>query len=319
MLSTTKLTLITKNLEPHVEWHNSTLSNLNEFVQYDLIHPYFFQNKLNYSLRLPDSAAFMAALMDEYGTGQISPSFQFLGSPSFIMFFKQNMIDVPQCFQKSTSLLNKQNNLLMLKFVTFIMRHGLKLKVTRHFLRAVSRMLTPSPHARMDFPHTNWKSVFLSLSFLTRQGNYRTLVPLENEVLRFTNRLTATAKSISTSSNAFSELFKHFAKVEPIFSFYIYKVDKKIFKNTRGKSGKYTFIWKYIPPYKRKFFVFAWLIRELRLKNGNNLSERLQNLFDLFGNQPTKTWAYRVKRFSYNYVYRNCRFTLAETYRTVTK
>ena len=32
----------------------------------------------------------------------------------------------------------------------------------------------------------------------------------------------------------------------PMFSFYIYKVDKKIFKNTRGKSGKFTFIWKYI-------------------------------------------------------------------------
>jgi hypothetical protein len=319
MLSASKLTLITRNLEPHMEWHNAALSNLDGFIQYDLIHPYFFQNKLNYSLRLSDSAAFITTLMDEYGMGQTSPSFQFLGSPSFIVFFKQNMIDVPQCFQKSTSLLNKQNNLLMLKFLNFIMRHGLKLKVTQHFLRAVNRMLTPSPHAGTDLYHKNWKSVFLSLSFLTRQGNYQTLVPLENEVLRFTNRLTATTKSISTSSNAFAELFKHFAKVEPIFSFYIYKVDKKIFKNTRGKSGKYTFIWKYIPPYKRKFFVFTWLIKELRLKNGLTLAERLKTLFELFSTTPTKTWIYRVKKFAYNYVYKNCRFTLADTYRTTTK
>jgi hypothetical protein len=28
----------------------------------------------------------------------------------------------------------------------------------------------------------------------------------------------------------------------PMFSFYVYKVDKKIFKNTRGRSGKFTFI-----------------------------------------------------------------------------
>jgi hypothetical protein len=37
-------------------------------------------------------------------------------------------------------------------------------------------------------------------------------------------------------------IFKHLLKLEPTFSFYIYKVDKKIFKNTRGKSGKFTFI-----------------------------------------------------------------------------
>ena len=31
-------------------------------------------------------------------------------------------------------------------------------------------------------------------------------------------------------------------KLEPLFLFYVYKVDKNIYKNTRGKSGKYTFI-----------------------------------------------------------------------------
>ena len=28
----------------------------------------------------------------------------------------------------------------------------------------------------------------------------------------------------------------------PMFSFYVYKVDKAIYKNSRGRSGKYTFI-----------------------------------------------------------------------------
>jgi hypothetical protein len=34
---------------------------------------------------------------------------------------------------------------------------------------------------------------------------------------------------------------------------------------------------------------------------------------------PKTTWIYKVKKFSHNYVYRNSRKTLAETYRTVTK
>jgi len=34
---------------------------------------------------------------------------------------------------------------------------------------------------------------------------------------------------------------------------------------------------------------------------------------------PNQTWVWRAKKFSHNYVYRNCRLTLAETYVTSTK
>jgi len=37
-------------------------------------------------------------------------------------------------------------------------------------------------------------------------------------------------------------LYKTFKKLKPLFSFYIYKIDKNIYKNTRGKSGKFTFL-----------------------------------------------------------------------------
>ena len=50
--------------------------------------------------------------------------------------------------------------------------------------------------------------------------------------------------------------FKQLKALEPLFLFYIYKVDKSIFKNSRGRSGKFTFIWKYITPYKRNLLVF---------------------------------------------------------------
>jgi hypothetical protein len=37
-------------------------------------------------------------------------------------------------------------------------------------------------------------------------------------------------------------LDQNFKKFNYLFSFYIYKVDKQIYKNSRGKSGKYTFV-----------------------------------------------------------------------------
>ena len=74
------------------------------------------------------------------------------------------------------------------------------------------------------------------------KGLYRQVVPFTNDILNFTNRLTPNVKHISINFSTYMLAFKNVLKLEPLFSFYIYKVDKKIFKNTRGKSGKYTFL-----------------------------------------------------------------------------
>ena len=121
------------------------------------------------------------------------------------------------------------------------------------------------------------------------------------------------------TNNIQNILYNNLVKLAPLFSFYIYKVDKKIYKNTRGKSGKYTFIWKYVTNYKRLFLVMHWIMKELRLKPGKTLLERLNLTFKTLLLNYEQTWMWRIKKFSHNYVYRNCRRTLAETYRTVTK
>ena len=75
----------------------------------------------------------------------------------------------------------------------------------------------------------------------------------------------------------------------PIFSFYIYKVDKQIFKNTRGKSCKYTFIWKYVTQYKRVFIAMYWLLKELRIMPGRSIGDRMSQLIKGFVFSPEKT------------------------------
>jgi len=58
----------------------------------------------------------------------------------------------------------------------------------------------------------------------------------------YNHLLLPTAKEILPDWDFNKWLFKNLYDILPMFSFYIYKVDKKIFKNTRGKSGKFTFI-----------------------------------------------------------------------------
>jgi hypothetical protein len=62
-----------------------------------------------------------------------------------------------------------------------------------------------------------------------------------------------------------------------------------------------------------------WVIKELKIKPGRNLRERLMALVKTVTLSPELTWVYKVKKFSHNYIYRNARRSLAEHYRSVTK
>jgi hypothetical protein len=44
------------------------------------------------------------------------------------------------------------------------------------------------------------------------------------------------------SASILETLISKLYSLKPLFHFYIYKVDKQIYKNSRGRSGKYTFL-----------------------------------------------------------------------------
>ena len=166
----------------------------------------------------------------------------------------------------------------------------------------------------------SWKNLFLILNFSTKSDTHvRTFPLISKENTNFNHMLTKTHKLILPIWNMNSWFFKYVYSNLPLFAFYIYKVDKKIFKNTRGKSGKFTFIWKYVTPYKRMFLVMHWLAKELRIKPGKNLQQRLTSIIHDITYNPKTTWINKVKKFSHNYIYKNSRHALAENYRTVTK
>lgn len=323
ILKETNQIFIHKNIEHHIERHFETKNKQSDFLQYINCGDEFFKKRLFLLVDVQETEAFSNLVMDEYGLDEITDDYEYLSNSLFTNFFKYNGVDIPKCFKKTKSMLNSKNELPVLKFLHFLMRDGQKLKSSVILQKSINLYLKSHKQAyfkNLGGNFNNWRSVYLSLNFLNyTDKKYAHIQPFQNDVLNYNNRLDKNAKFIGSEWNIISVIFRNLPKLEPMFSFYIYRVDKKIFKNTRGKSGKFTFIWKYIAPYKRNFLVFSWLIRELRLKSGKNLILRLYDLISTLSLDYKRTWIYRVRKFSHNYVYKNCRRTLAESYITSTK
>lgn len=122
----------------------------------------------------------------------------------------------------------------------------------------------------------------------------------------------------------FSSFFKTsflnlFNKVNPVFTYFIYSVDKNIRKYSRGKSGKYAFVWKYIAPYKRLYLVMRLFTKELKFRGERQFFERYLNSLQILEKDFKNSFVYQSKNFSHNYVFKNFKKTLLLSLKTVSK
>lgn len=312
-------TLFKNNTTLHIETNTSLWFHSNKYFKYNLYYSTLYQIKLNQLLLHPRNN-YLNFNVDLHNDEFILNKYIFLQKRSFTTFFFYNNIDIPQCFQKSSSLNRISREIFLVNFINYFMRHGLKLKLQTNLLKSLNLLIQNTNYSHKTSDILSWQSLYLLTTYVSQYKNQQNFfyIPI-NKTLNYSHYTTNTHKYISTQTYVLNLIYKNLITILPLFSFYIYKVDKKIFKNTRGKSGKYTFIWKYVAPYKRLNWVFFWLSKELKIKNSKNLINRFLLLFNdlIFNNKGM--WVYKIKKFSYNYVYRNCRNTLAETYRTTTK
>jgi hypothetical protein len=220
-------------------------------------------------------------------------SFRYLTFNLFKIFFTNSKVDIPKVFLDFNALSRSSNQVNIFKFINYLMSNGNFLKLLIKLNAAWYNLLQP---------HSNNRSILSWYDSFLQINNNSNLVP-------------DTKPSVNTTLNLF--LTNFIRKAQPVFCLYMYKISKNIYKNTRGKSGKFMFLWKYVPTYKRLFVVISWLMRELRVIPQRKLSLRLVQLLGTMSQSPHKTWIHRVKYFSYNYVYRSCRKTLASTYISV--
>lgn len=305
----------------HIENYSELWYTSHNFFQHDIYLQHFDKVLTNKVIVDKPNSFIKESWEDVHDDWFILNKHNFLHNLTFYDFFIENKIDIPSCFKKSLSLLRPQRELTILKFITYFMRHGLKLKTQNSFISSLNEFFKMNYTPVQQTSSLSWQFVFITLqnTFYTSEKTYKNTTKYTNNIISYNHYLSSSSKNISSELNIYNLLYKNILDLFPMFSFYIYKVDKKIFKNTRGKSGKFTFIWKFVAPYKRLSWVMYWLAKEIKLKTGKTINNRFQNLFHDIVFSPQSTWVYKVKRFSYNYVYRNSRSTLAETYRTTTK
>lgn len=242
-------------------------------------------------------------------TNYFNSTFSLHSKTPFVEFFKTQNIDVPLCFNKSKSLRRSKSNFELLNFSNYIFKRGLKNRVLKQLIRLFNY---EGYNFYQNKTNLGWQTFYLFYSYFSySKANIQNYVNYTNLLPR-----NITFDSKSTKNILF---YKNITSLYPLFLLYIYKVDKTIFKNSRGRSGKFTFIWKYIPPYKRKNLVYHWLAKDFKTINRKSFTDRLDLLINRVTRDLDNTLIYKVRKFSYNYIYLNSRHTLGRTYRTVTK
>lgn len=249
--------------------------------------------------------------------------FSHLKKSTFISFFILNSIDIPVTFKKSKSLFTKNFKKPLLKFTNYLMQSGSREKIIKNVFFALAKIdkkKTPENHLWIYFLLLT-NNYFFNYNYA---GNFCTiLIPNMNDENEdnnnqndFTTFVDLTLKTVNSNDFTKKNLFENLTKILPIFSYFIYSVDKNIKKFSRGKSGKYTFIWKYVAPYKRIFLTMRWLAKSIKFYSSKTFQNRLTMMFNELFYYPEKTFAWRSKIFSHNYVFKNFRKTLMISLRT---
>lgn len=319
-------------------WQYLPLLNLSTHNFYFLINNFFYKNKniqsifvssfsnnnlKNYSKFGDEFKLFPNKFNFLIKDSSFLTEFLYLKNSSFIKFFINNMIDVPICFKKSHSLKTKNFELPLLKFSNFLMKKGKRDKVLKIIFLSFRDFFNSLKIEKFqtDKQLFNWFNLYYftlnTLCYYSNNQETKALFDTElNLPFLFNNYLINNNKTVNVSFFLKNYLYSLLSKVSPIFSYFIYSVDKNIRKFSRGKSGKYTFIWKYIAPYKRIKLSMRWIIKDIKFHQGQKFNERLISTLENLLIEPEKSFAWKSKIFSHNYVFKNFRKSLMSSLKT---
>ena len=169
---------------------------------------------------------------------------------SFKYFFASIPIDTPAVLNKTKSLKRLRGQTYFSKLSPYLARHGKKANSTKliaNSLFMILNLLKVESSLNRFKPSTSWYNMYFALNFLTTNstfsGNNIIILSKLNRLNLFYDNKVRHGEVININEVSFKHLWlASLKKFRYLFSFYVYKVDKSIYKNSRGKSGKFTFV-----------------------------------------------------------------------------
>jgi hypothetical protein len=247
-------------------------------------------------------------------------NFYYIRKSTIKSFFNSHMVDIPLCFKKSRSLYSKNFELPLIKLSNMIMRDGLRLKILNVLGTTFFSFINTFQKTLINPDIYNWLSINITLNNLT----INPLGEFDNNLISdelplntsYNNKFSKSGVSFHIQSSFNSILFESIKEYLPIFSFFVRKVDKSVRKNSRGKSGKYVIIWKYVPSYKRLYITLRWFIKDLKFQKSNTFKSRFLKILETFILNPKLSFLVKLRQFVHVYVFENLKNKLMKNLRT---
>ena len=249
------------------------------------------------------------------------PSFKLTQRSSVSNFFASHMIDIPRCLKTSYSLYKPIYELPHLKFLNILMRRGYKEKIFTTVLRTfIKNTMHPSYNTLSNSPAYSWVTLVpvFNATFLINQQFYNSFslekINIDSKNDQFIEGKYLEERVESTMSQFLNSSLE---KYKPTFIFKVQKIDKSTRKHSRGKSGKYVILWKYVPFYKRLYTVLRWLIRDITFQKAHKFEIKFWQALNLVLSGSGNSLIIKFRNFNHNFVFKNFKKTLLQTLKTV--
>lgn len=294
--------------------YNTSFSTLSIF--------YFFQNfKNKNNFNISEENSYLLNENEFFSDDKFFKKYTHLRKSTFIDFFLTNLIDIPICFKKSKSLKRKNFEFFFLKFTNLLMRRGKKEQIFSFLLKAFSDFFyVQFEILKFNKWEISWFEVFFFFNFnikLKYLNTWSEKLPFSEKLLNFDFTLNENFKELDSRSFFKNFLYSKLTQFSPIFNYFVYNIDKNVRKYTRGKSGKYVFVWKYIAPYKRSYLTYRWFLKELKFDENRYFHKRLCNLFHILTYNIKQTFAWKSKNYTYAFIFKNFRKSLMTNLQTI--
>lgn len=234
-------------------------------------------------------------------------------------FFLANSLDIPRPFKRIRSLMQPTSSTILAKLTAMLMRRGRKVYINRILTTSLVQLVYSSNFSdTFSYTRTHWRVLYQILT--TVQFHLKTLYSMNYtqasinshvEWNEFESQDSTSLMKSSSPTNIFSHSFCNFLYTHtPLFSFLIKKVSKLQWKHSRGKSGRYTIKWKYIPIYKRVIVLLRWLVNDIQFQTHHNFKDRLHNSLKNLWFFPSLHLIIQFRQFVHKYVFQRCKNNL---------